>query len=202
MEKEKKFDIFKMVIIIACVISFIGLLLPYESSIGEYKEYLQENPDTINVKEVNLTNKDVVDISMIENFKVYSYAMNNSEGNSWLSGESTINFVLTIVLIASIVLVLLFTLFNKRILSMIFGMLLLGSSLLMNYDIVDRGVIPSTQYTYGISYYLYPIMAIIERLKERGISTNDEILFVGTQKGLESRIVPAAGVNFKTIKDN
>ena len=144
MEKEKKFDIFKMVIIIACVISFIGLLLPYESSIGEYKEYLQENPDTINVKEVNLTNKDVVDISMIENFKVYSYAMNNSEGNS-----------------SSIVLVLLFTLFNKRILSMIFGMLLLGSSLLMNYDIVDRGVIPSTQYTYGISYYLYPIMAIV-----------------------------------------
>ena len=40
-------------------------------------------------------------------------------------------------------------------------MLLLGSSLLMNYDIVDRGVIPSTQYTYGISYYLYPIMAIV-----------------------------------------
>lgn len=161
MEKEKKFDIFKMVIIIACVISFIGLLLPYESSIGEYKEYLQENSDTMNVKEVNLTNKDVVDISMVENFKIYSYAMNNSEGNSWLSGESTINFVLTIVLIASIVLVLLFTLFNKRILSMIFGMLLLGSSLLMNYDIVDRGVIPSTQYTYGISYYLYPIMAIV-----------------------------------------
>ena len=161
MEKEKKFDIFKMVIIIACVISFIGLLLPYESSIGEYKEYLQENPDTMNVKEVNLTNKDVVDISMVENFKIYSYAMNNSEGNSWLAGESTINFVLTIVLIASIVLVLLFTLFNKRILSMIFGMLLLGSSLLMNYDIVDRGVIPSTQYTYGISYYLYPIMAIV-----------------------------------------
>ena len=161
MEKEKKFDIFKMVIIIACVISFIGLLLPYESSIGEYKEYLQENPYTMNVEEVNLTNKDVVDISMVENFKVYSYAMNNSEGNSWLAGESTINFVLTIVLIASIVLVLLFTLFNKRILSMIFGMLLLGSSLLMNYDIVDRGVIPSTQYTYGISYYLYPIMAIV-----------------------------------------
>ena len=52
----------------------------------------------------------------------------------------------------------------------------------------------------GTGGHIYPIMAIIERLKERGISTNDEILFVGTQKGLESRIVPAAGVNFKTIK--
>lgn len=52
----------------------------------------------------------------------------------------------------------------------------------------------------GTGGHIYPIMAIIERLKERGISTDDEILFVGTEKGLESKIVPAAGVNFKTIK--
>lgn len=51
----------------------------------------------------------------------------------------------------------------------------------------------------GTGGHIYPIMAIIERLKERGISQNDEILFVGTKKGLESKIVPAAGVNFKTI---
>ena len=31
----------------------------------------------------------------------------------------------------------------------------------MNYDIVSRGVIPSSRYTYGISYYLLLIMAII-----------------------------------------
>lgn len=52
----------------------------------------------------------------------------------------------------------------------------------------------------GTGGHIYPIMAIIERLKERGICKNDEILFVGTHKGLESKIVPAAGVNFKTIK--
>ncbi|CCI85425.1 UDP-N-acetylglucosamine--N-acetylmuramyl-(pentapeptide) pyrophosphoryl-undecaprenol N-acetylglucosamine transferase [Lactobacillus pasteurii DSM 23907 = CRBIP 24.76] len=52
----------------------------------------------------------------------------------------------------------------------------------------------------GTGGHIYPIMAIIERLKQSGISTNDEILFVGTDKGLESKIVPAAGVNFKTIK--
>ncbi|TSO26166.1 undecaprenyldiphospho-muramoylpentapeptide beta-N-acetylglucosaminyltransferase [Lactobacillus sp. LL6] len=52
----------------------------------------------------------------------------------------------------------------------------------------------------GTGGHIYPIMAVIERLKERKISTDDEILFVGTQKGLESKIVPAAGVNFKTIK--
>lgn len=51
----------------------------------------------------------------------------------------------------------------------------------------------------GTGGHIYPIMALIERLKQRNICKNDEILFVGTKKGLESRIVPAAGVNFKTI---
>ena len=59
----------------------------------------------------------------MENFKVYSYAMNNSEGNSWLAGEATINFILIIVLIVSTILTLIFTLFNKRILGLIFGLL-------------------------------------------------------------------------------
>lgn len=78
MEKEKKFNIFKIIIVVACVVLFIGLLLPYQASTEEYKEHLQENPDAMNVEEVNLTNKDAINISMIENFKVYSYAMNNS----------------------------------------------------------------------------------------------------------------------------
>lgn len=52
----------------------------------------------------------------------------------------------------------------------------------------------------GTGGHIYPIMALIERLKERGIVTNDEILFVGTEKGLESKIVPSAGVPFKTLK--
>ncbi|WEV71520.1 undecaprenyldiphospho-muramoylpentapeptide beta-N-acetylglucosaminyltransferase [Lactobacillus sp. ESL0785] len=52
----------------------------------------------------------------------------------------------------------------------------------------------------GTGGHIYPIMAIIERLKERKIATNDEILFVGTQKGLEAKIVPGAGVNFTTIE--
>ncbi|MDK6651318.1 glycosyltransferase, partial [Klebsiella pneumoniae] len=52
----------------------------------------------------------------------------------------------------------------------------------------------------GTGGHIYPILAIIERLKETGISKNDEILFVGTKRGLESKIVPHAGINFKTIE--
>ncbi|EEU21180.1 undecaprenyldiphospho-muramoylpentapeptide beta-N-acetylglucosaminyltransferase [Lactobacillus mulieris] len=52
----------------------------------------------------------------------------------------------------------------------------------------------------GTGGHIYPILAIIERLKETGISNDDEILFVGTERGLESKIVPRAGINFKTIE--
>ena len=72
MEKENKLKIIlKSVIVIACLIALICLILPYQSSIDEYKEYLQENPDTMNVKEVDLTNEDAINISILENFKVY-----------------------------------------------------------------------------------------------------------------------------------
>lgn len=51
----------------------------------------------------------------------------------------------------------------------------------------------------GTGGHIYPIMALIARLKERKLVTNDEILFVGTNKGLESKIVPATGIPFKTL---
>ncbi|MDO4912144.1 MAG: undecaprenyldiphospho-muramoylpentapeptide beta-N-acetylglucosaminyltransferase [Lactobacillus sp.] len=51
----------------------------------------------------------------------------------------------------------------------------------------------------GTGGHIYPILAIIERLKERNLVTDDQVLFVGTAKGLESRIVPNAGVPFKTL---
>lgn len=151
----------KLIIIILGIFSLIGLFLPYEKSIGDYRERLVENPEKINIKEVDFTNSDVIDISIMENLKVYKYAVENNNGNDWLYGESLINIILTITLIISVILVIIFTVFNKKILTIIFDVVLAISSLAMNYDIVSRGVIPSERYTYGISYYLYIIVALI-----------------------------------------
>ncbi len=167
---NKKPNIFRIIIVLACLLSFVGLLLPYESATKEYKEELQKNPEQINVAGTELTNKDAINISIIENFKVYFAALDslkNSElndtglGGAVIEGELIFNIVLIVILIASSVLVLLFAIFNRRVLSIIFSLLLLGSSLLMNGDIVARGVVPSSKYAIGISYYLYPVMAII-----------------------------------------
>lgn len=50
----------------------------------------------------------------------------------------------------------------------------------------------------GTGGHIYPALALIERLKE--IDPSTEVLYVGTTRGLENRIVPAAGLKLKTLK--
>ncbi|WP_262316765.1 undecaprenyldiphospho-muramoylpentapeptide beta-N-acetylglucosaminyltransferase [Lacticaseibacillus parakribbianus] len=49
----------------------------------------------------------------------------------------------------------------------------------------------------GTGGHIYPALALIERLKATG--QLDAVLYVGTAKGLESRIVPKAGIPFETL---
>lgn len=50
----------------------------------------------------------------------------------------------------------------------------------------------------GTGGHIYPAMALIKRLKERDMI--EDVLYVGTEKGLENKIVKKAGLNFKTIE--
>lgn len=50
----------------------------------------------------------------------------------------------------------------------------------------------------GTGGHIYPALALIEAIKKKDPST--EVLYVGTTKGLESKIVPNAGIDFKTIE--
>ena len=50
----------------------------------------------------------------------------------------------------------------------------------------------------GTGGHIYPAMALIKRLKERDMI--EDVLYVGTEKGLESKIVKNAGIAFKTIE--
>jgi len=50
----------------------------------------------------------------------------------------------------------------------------------------------------GTGGHIYPALSLMNYLKEQDPST--EFLYVGTERGLESTIVPKAGYDFKTIK--
>ncbi|SNS24467.1 UDP-N-acetylglucosamine-N-acetylmuramylpentapeptide N-acetylglucosamine transferase [Anaerovirgula multivorans] len=49
----------------------------------------------------------------------------------------------------------------------------------------------------GTGGHIYPAIAIANKIKEK--NPNSQILFIGTEKGLESDIVPKAGYDIKTI---
>lgn len=49
----------------------------------------------------------------------------------------------------------------------------------------------------GTGGHIYPALALIERLKE--IDPQTEVLYVGTDRGLENKIVPAAGIKLVTL---
>ncbi|PCS01577.1 undecaprenyldiphospho-muramoylpentapeptide beta-N-acetylglucosaminyltransferase [Lactococcus fujiensis] len=49
----------------------------------------------------------------------------------------------------------------------------------------------------GTGGHIYPALAFIKYLK--AVEPDSEILYVGTKRGLENKIVPAAGIEFKTV---
>ncbi|MFD0897924.1 undecaprenyldiphospho-muramoylpentapeptide beta-N-acetylglucosaminyltransferase [Loigolactobacillus binensis] len=50
----------------------------------------------------------------------------------------------------------------------------------------------------GTGGHIYPALAVLERLKERQLL--DEVLYIGTEKGLESRIIRQKQIPFKAIE--
>src|SRR5699024_7791667 len=52
----------------------------------------------------------------------------------------------------------------------------------------------------GTGGHIYPALAIAKEIKNK--NKDAEILYVGTEKGLESELVPKEGINFTTIRVN
>ena len=49
----------------------------------------------------------------------------------------------------------------------------------------------------GTGGHIYPALALIERLKQ--VEPDTEVLYVGTTRGLENKIVPDAGIELETM---
>lgn len=156
----KKFKIPQIVNFIFILIGLLGLWLPYATSTNEQKQFILSNPDAIVIGALNMKYRDMIDLSMIKYFRFYLYIVNNPKKMIFARTDVMIDLVLISILAVSILFIVLFTLLNKPIGNIVFAFLMFGASLIMNYDMVSRGVIPSKSYTYGISYYLYVILAI------------------------------------------
>lgn len=146
-----------MIALIGAIIIVTAFFLPYSSATTEYKEHLESYSQELYFEEINMTNGDAVNISLLGFARMYGAAA--KLGMSQIVG--TICLVMISLIGIFSLLTLLFSALKKPIPALIFDLLVFGTFSLLSWDFKDRGVIPSSTYDWGISYYLYCIGAVI-----------------------------------------
>ena len=164
MEKIKK-DTIKKKTLIPVVVTLIGALLmvlcvflPYSTATEERTEWIDKYPDTVVLEGMQLTAADMKNISLAQYTHIY-FTMSEEFWHD--SSVGTLYVVLVALIGGGVAVATIFVLGRKPIGCMIFGGLACGVFHLLNLDFIDRGVILSDSYDWGIAHTLFPIAAVI-----------------------------------------
>lgn len=158
--KSKKLLYPFLAMLIGSLILIVTIFMPFSSAKGDYKKGLEALPETVIDKELDMTNKDAVNISLFEYARIYSAAAKTG-GNNEARTISIICIVLIAAFGAFAVLTLLFSLLKKPIAAIIFNLLAFIVFCVTKWDFKDRGVIPNFNYDWGIAQYICYIGIII-----------------------------------------
>ena len=164
MDKITKQAINKMLLIpmivtlVATLLMISCLFLPYATAVGDYAEALNQYPDDVISAEMNLTAKDMKDISMVEYASMYVTLEDQLFGGT---GAGVFYAVLVGLIGGFALIAMLFALGRKPIAVMVFTALAYGVFTMQNWDYTDRGVIPSSSYDWGLAHTIFPIVAFI-----------------------------------------
>lgn len=146
-----------LVTLVGSLLLLSMLILPFASADEDYEDALLDEPDEYVVEEIDMTNEDVVNISLMEYVQIYSEAARQD-----IRRETCIA---TIVIIAIFALFAVFTvlmsLLKKPIGIIIFNALSLVAFWLTRFDFEDRGVIPSSLYDWGVASVLTYIIGVV-----------------------------------------
>ncbi len=138
--------------IIGTFLMLICIFLPYGSAKKDFADAMREMPDHVEIEELDLTSKDMINISMFKYTRIY-YTLSEQV---WGDKESGILYVVILSALGGFALIAAFcALSEKPIPIIIFSLLSFGVFCLQNYDYSDRGVLPSYLYNWGIGYYLF-----------------------------------------------
>lgn len=156
-EKNKQLDTIAVVVtIVAAALLVAAFFLPYAAGTQEFRDGLSSMSLNPYSKTLGMSNEDLADISLFEYVRIYS-------SSSELGMSETFSMLYTALTAAAGVLgvlTLLFALLRKPIPVVVFSVLTVALSLLLNWDFEDRGVIPSTSYDWGIARWVYLVAGI------------------------------------------
>lgn len=132
------------------------LFLPYATATEDYAKRVDKYPDEIIFEDMNLTAKELKNVSMVEYAHIY---LTMSE-QFWHDSAVGILYAALVGLIGGFSLIAaLFALGKKPIPVLIFTALAFGVFAVQNWDYTDRGIIPSSSYNWGPAHTLFPAAA-------------------------------------------
>lgn len=147
MKKKVNLLIPFIVAIVGAIMLVVTLFLPFASATDGYEEYLQEYSNEKYVDEIDMANKDAVNLSLFEYIRIYAAA-----AKLGISEDTAVACVVIIALFAVFaVLTVLFAVLKRPIPIIIFDILSFGVFYLIKWDFEDRGVLPSRNYDLGIA---------------------------------------------------
>ena len=144
---------------IAAMISIAGLFLPYIGSTPEYADYLNSVSNQKPFDTADITAATSVDLSL------YEYAKTYWQGSDEIFGNKAVGVFYTIIFVSPGIFgffALLCALRKKGIPLILQSLIIGGSSYLISWDVVDRGIMPNYGRVWGISHVLYyPVAGIL-----------------------------------------
>lgn len=150
-----------VLLVVGAVAMAVSFFLPFASAKGDHAEYLKQYGDRVYTAEAGLHNKDVVGLSLLTFLRIYIAGLQSGKLLGGMYLEAVICITLMAVIAVSSLLILLFGVLKKPIAAIVFSVLAVVAFYALRWDFDDRGVLPSSQYGYGIAEYIYPISFVV-----------------------------------------
>jgi len=156
---NNKLTLPRLIAMFAALAAIIAFFLPYISATDDYRSCMADQAEDKPFENVDITVKEVMEMSLFKYARVY---FQGGEAIFGSSGTGTFYGVL-ITLIAGFALLALPAAWRGRpVPTLICGLLMGGAFYLVNWDFVDRGIMPDGNRVWAIACHLcYPLAAII-----------------------------------------
>ena len=140
----------RIIALIGALLLIVSLFLPLATAVGDDREALEEYPDTVLDKDLDITAGEMEDLTIVEFGSVY----HTLAISGYSVDESTVRVVIIIVFAACGVLTALFSALRKPVPTIVFAVLAMAALALLRWDLGDTGVVDGGRYTWGVGLYL------------------------------------------------
>lgn len=149
----------RIIAVILALVTVIAFFLPYISASEEYSQYIDVHADEKVHSSLDIT------VGDMKNMSIFTYAKVYILGGNEVFGAASIGYFIGGIY-ACVGVFALFTLLSalgKRPILTFFNNAVMGIAFyIVNWDIIDRRIMPDSNRVWGMSYYLYyPLVAII-----------------------------------------